>query len=358
MPKKYQIPTLPLEFQFDSPSVLQALNRASRALAELKGTARTIPNEQVLISTLTLREAQDSSAVENIITTQDELFRADIALKKNLSPATKEVQRYAEALRQGFTDVRQYGIITRNHIIGIQRELERNRAGIRTTPGTKLENEQTGEVVYEPPQHPDDIHRYLDNLVDFINLPEMSDLDPLIKMAIIHHQFESIHPFSDGNGRTGRILNILYLVQQELLELPILYLSRYIIKNKGEYYRLLQAVRDGNDWDGWVKYMLVGVEITALRSIRLISDIRIAMRETKDILRTQHPKVYSQDLLNNLFRHPYTKIQLVADDLQIHPLTARKYLSVLTTTGIVTEHKIGRSKYFVNNKLMAILAQP
>lgn len=207
----YSIPDLPLSYNFATAPVFQALNAASRALAELKGTARTIPNEQVLINTLTIREAQDSSAVENIITTQDELFRAEIALSERHSPATKEVQRYAVALRQGFVDVKSTGLITRPHIIKIQEELERNRAGIRTSPGTKLENDKTGEVVYVPPQHPDEINRHLDGLVRYLNDDQLCSLDPLIKMAIIHHQFESIHPFYDGNGRTGRIINILYL---------------------------------------------------------------------------------------------------------------------------------------------------
>jgi Fic family protein len=356
MKPTYDIPDLPLAYDFATVPVFKALNEASRALAELKGTARTIPNEQVLINTLTIREAQDSSAVENIITTQDELFRAEIELSERHSPATKEVQRYAVALRQGFTDVKSTGLITRPHIIKIQQELERNRAGIRKNPGTKLENENTGEVVYIPPQHPDEINRHLDGLVRYLNDDQLCSLDPLIKMAIIHHQFESIHPFYDGNGRTGRIINILYLVQQELLELPILYLSRYIIYHKDDYYRLLQAVRDRGEWEAWVVYMLRGIETTAKQSIFLISEIRTAMQEIKRKLRKEYPKVYSQDLLNNIFRHPYTKIQLVAEDLNVHPLTARKYLGILTKAGVLTEHKIGRDKYFVNSRLINILA--
>ena len=357
MKPTYDIPDLPLHFDFNTIPVFQALNAASRALAELKGTARTIPNEQVLINTLTIREAQDSSAVENIITTQDELFRAEIQLSERHSPATKEVQRYAVALRQGFADVKSTGLITRPHIIKIQQELEQNRAGIRTTPGTKLENDKTGEVVYVPPQHPDAINRHLDGLVRYLNDKELCPLDPLVKMAIIHHQFESIHPFYDGNGRTGRIINILYLVQQGLLELPILYLSRYIISHKEDYYRLLQAVRDRGNWEAWVVYILRGIEATAQQSITLISEIRTAMQQVKQQLRRDHPKVYSQDLLNNLFRHPYTKIQLVAEDLSVHPLTARKYLGILTEAGILTEHKIGRDKYFVNTRLINILTK-
>lgn len=356
MKPTYDIPSLPLTYNFDTIPVLRALNAASRALAELKGTARTIPNEQVLINTLTIREAQDSSAVENIITTQDELFRAEIDISERHSPATKEVQRYAVALRQGFNDVKATGLITRPHIINIQQALEQNRAGIRSTPGTQLENNRTGKVVYIPPQHQDDINHHLDNLIRYLNDGTLCPLDPLVKMAIIHHQFESIHPFYDGNGRTGRIINILYLVQQGLLELPILYLSQYIIANKEDYYRLLQAVRDQGDWEAWVVYMLRGVEVTAKQSIALISAIRSTMREVKRQLREEHPKIYSQDLLNNIFRHPYTKIQIVADDLDVHPLTARKYLGILTEAGILTEHKLGRDKYFVNGRLINLLA--
>lgn len=325
----YDIPSLPLPHRFDDVEVLLALNQASRALAELKGVARTIPNEEVLISTLTLREAQDSSAVENIITTQDELFRADIGYTANLSSSAKEVHRYAAALRRGFTAVRNTGIITRPYVMNIQRELEQNIAGIRRTPGTSLRNQATGEIVYVPPQHPDDINNLLDNLLTFINENELSPLDPLIKMAIIHHQFESIHPFYDGNGRTGRIINILYLVQQGLLDLPILYLSQFIIKNKGEYYRLLQAVREEGQWNAWVIFLLKGVAATARNSIERITEIRKSMQATKRYLREHHPRTYSQDLLNNIFRHPYTKINLIADDLQVHPNTARSYLTTL-----------------------------
>ncbi len=357
MQRTYDLPDLPMDLDFSHPRLLLTLNSASRALAELKGTAKTIPNEQILISTLTLREAEDSSAIENIITTQDELFRSDIGIDTLLSSGTKEVQRYALALRRGFTRVQKNGFISRNFIIEVQQELEQNSAGIRRTPGTKLTNDRTGEVVYVPPQHPDAINRLLDNLVQFINRNELSQLDPLIKMAIIHHQFESIHPFYDGNGRTGRIINILYLVQQGLLDLPILYLSQYIIRTKGEYYRLLQAVRDENAWEDWIVYMLRGVAQTATSSMATIAEIRRAMRNTKALLRGKHPKVYSQDLLNNIFRHPYTKVDLVAQDLQVHTLTARKYLAILVREGVLAEKKVGRSLYFVNLALLKILAR-
>ncbi|MBX2872353.1 MAG: Fic family protein [Saprospiraceae bacterium] len=351
----YAIPTLPFSFEVETKSVMRIVSQANRYLAELKGTARTIPNESILINTLTLQEAQDSSAVENIITTQDELFKAELFIDKQPSIATKEVQRYAVALRKGFAEVRQNKLLTLSHILNIQAALEQNRAGLRTTPGTTLKNNRTGEIVYVPPQHPDEIKALMSNLIQFINDESLSALDPLIKMAIIHHQFESIHPFYDGNGRTGRIINILYLVANDLLELPILYLSRYIIRNKTEYYRRLQAVRDHGDWEGWIIYLLQGVKETAQQSIQLIGAIRELMQQQKNQIRSQFPKIYSQDLLNNLFRHPYTKIEFIMNDLQVSRPTASNYLSTLAEEGLLQIHKLGRSNYYINTQLVSLL---
>lgn len=220
---------------------------------------------------MTLQEARDSSAVENIITTQDELFKAELQVELALSTATKEVQNYANALRKGFEAVRRNKILSLNHILQIQQELEQNQAGFRKVPGTALKNAATGETIYTPPQHPDDIGNLMQNLVIFINDDELSDMDPLVKMAIIHHQFESIHPFYDGNGRTGRIINMLYLVCKDLLQLPVLYLSRYVIEHKTDYYRLLQQVRDTGEWEEWLLFMLHGVEETAKQTIELVA---------------------------------------------------------------------------------------
>jgi len=317
---------------------------------------QTIPNENILVNTLTLQEAQDSSAVENIITTQDELYRAELAIDGGISIATKEVQRYAIALREGYAQVKRHGLITQPHIIKIQAALEQNNAGFRRTPGTKLMNDRTGEVVYTPPQHPDEIERLLQNLVVYINDDEICPLDPLIKMAIIHHQFESIHPFYDGNGRTGRIINILYLITQGLLDLPILYLSRYIIRNKQEYYRLLQGVRNDDGWEEWVVYMLEGVAQTAEATINLIREIKSLMQQYKVQLRKEQSRMYSQDLLNNIFRHPYTKIDFVMQELSVSRPTATTYLNTLTEMGMLTQHKIGRSYYYVNDKLISLLS--
>jgi Fic family protein len=323
-------------------------------LAELKGVALTIPNEQILISTLTLQEAKDSSAIENIITTHDEIFKAELYIENLRSPAAKEVQSYANALRKGFGLVRKNKILTNSFILQIQEELEQNKAGFRKLPGTALKNQQTGETVYMPPQDPEDILGLMQNLEAFINNDDLSDLDPLIKLAIIHHQFESIHPFYDGNGRTGRIINILYLVTKDLLDLPVLYLSRYVIENKGEYYRLLQAVRDKNEWEDWLLFMLRGIEQTALQTISLIENIKALMMDYKKRIRSQFPKIYSQELLNSLFSHPYTKIEFVEESLRITRKTASLYLRELVEADYLTLIKIGRSNFYLNKPLFEL----
>lgn len=355
MTKTYMIPKLPLSMDIETKAVLKQAAMAHRRLAELKGVAATIPNETILINTLTLQEAKDSSAIENIITTHDELFKAELLSDYMVSAATKEVRDYALALRHGFEMVRKNKILTFANILETQGALEHNNAGLRKTPGTTLKNQQTGETVYTPPQSYDEIYPLMQNLVDFINDENLSDIDPLIKMAIIHHQFETIHPFYDGNGRTGRIINILYLINQDLLNLPSLYLSRFIIQNKGEYYRLLQAVRDTGDWEGWILYMLKGVEVTATQTIKLIQNIRIVIQEYKNKIREELPKIYSQDLLNNLFRHPYTKIEFIEKDLQVTRVTAAKYLEKLVEYNFLQKQKIGKSNYYINQPLFDLL---
>jgi Fic family protein len=348
---KHSIQMLPLQQEFESRAVLKAVAAAHRRLAELKGVARSIPNETILISTLTLQEAKDSSAIENIITTHDELFRAELFIDQLTSPTAKEVQNYAFALRQGFELVRNSKILSEAYIITIQEVLEQNRAGYRKLPGTELKNVQTGQTVYTPPQDHDSIKTLMNNLVHFINDDSLSDLDPLVKLAIIHHQFESIHPFYDGNGRTGRIINILYLVIKDLLDLPIVYLSGYIIENKAEYYRLLQTVRDTNDWESWIIFIVRGVEQTASETIFLVEQIRSMMTKYKRGLRKDLPKLYSQDLLNNLFRHPYTKIEFVEDELGVSRKTASQYLKQLVEKDYLKLLKIGRSNFYLNEPL-------
>lgn len=349
------IKALPPEGSIETMKILRKLNEAHRFLAELKGVAASIPNERILIDTLSLQEAKDSSAIENIITTHDEIYQSDYTLKSFTSAAAKEVHRYAEALKLGFNEVKSKPIITINLILKMQEVIESNNAGFRKVPGTVLKNEQTGEIVYTPPQHPSEIKELMFNLEKFINDDELYEADPLTKMAIIHHQFESIHPFYDGNGRTGRIINILYLIKCELLDLPILYLSRYVIKNKSLYYQLLQDTREKNDWETWILYMLEGVSQTAKETIVLVNEIKKLMIEYKQSIRSKQPKIYSQDLLNNLFRHPYTKIEYIMSDLQVSRLTATRYLNLLTEINILEKIKIGRNNFYLNSRLFSLL---
>jgi Fic family protein len=351
----YQVPTLPLQFDLETKAVMKKTALARSALAEMKGAALSIPNESILISTLSLQEAKDSSAIENIITTHDELFQSDAFAKKFKSLASKEVHNYAEALRTGFRTVKQRGFISNNHILEMQEAIEENRAGFRKLSGTELKNEQTGEVVYTPPQTHDEVVNHMTNLEQFMNDNTLCDWDPLVKMAVIHHQFESIHPFYDGNGRTGRIINILYLVKEGLLDLPILYLSRFINQNKGDYYRLLQKVRTENAWEEWTLYMLEAVEQTSLQTTLLISGIKDLMQKHKVKIRS-NTKLYSQDLINNLFRHPYTKIDFLMTDLDVGRITATKYLDELDQIGIVKKMKLGRDNYYINSDLYDLLA--
>ena len=351
----YKIPKLPLELDVETKSVLRQLNEANKKLAELKGVALTIPNENILINTLILQEAKDSSAVENIVTTHDDLYKADLDLRgMTVSATTKEVLNYAEALRYGFQLIRNHKALTNNNIKDIQQKLEKNSAGFRSVPGTTLKN-QVGDVVYIPPRDKREIENYMDNLQDFINDTSVSQLDPLIKMAIIHHQFESIHPFYDGNGRTGRIINVLYLVINGLLDLPILYLSRYIISNKSEYYRLIQSVRETNDWESWILFILKGVEETVEQTIQLVKGISKLMQNYKFKVRELLKKSYSHELLNNLFSHPYTKIEFVMADVGVTRLTATSYLDKLVQAKLLEKLKSGRYNYYLNIPLINLL---
>lgn len=353
----YTIPELPLRYDLETKDVLKQVNKANRKLAELKGVARTIPNEGILISTLTLQEARESSEVENIVTTHDDLYRADLDLKQNVvSASTKEVLNYREAIVHGFSIVRKQKMLTNNTIKSIQEKLEHNSAGFRSVPGTALKKND-GEVVYTPPQNHQQILEYMNNLEQFINVPELYDADPLIKMAIIHHQFESIHPFYDGNGRTGRIINVLYLVMSDMLDLPILYLSRFITRNKGEYYRLIQAIRDNDgdnqkEWEEWILFILRGVEETAEDTIRLVKGIGELMNKFKNILRPKFSNRYKHELLNNLFFHPYTKIEFVQRDMMVERKTAAKYLDTIVEMGLLEKIKIWNTNYYVNTELV------
>lgn len=344
---------------FESATVLKATANAGRKLAELKGMAAAIPNQGILINTLGLQEAKDSSAIENIVTTHDELFRASTYPDLLTSPAAKEVRHYVQALRVGYGLVKKTGLLTANHMVEIQAELEQNQAGFRKLPGTALKT-HTGEVVYTPPQDPAHIVALMRDLEHFINDDSAFDADPLIKMALIHHQFESIHPFYDGNGRTGRIVNVLYLVNKGLLNIPVLYLSRHIVRSKPSYYRLLQAVREQADapevWQEWVLYVLEAVAQTAAQTIVTVGAIKDALFDYKHRIRADH-KFYSQDLINNLFMHPYTKIDFVERDLKVSRLTASKYLEALVAGGFLGKVKVGRSNYYINLALNTILTR-
>lgn len=339
--------------RFETPTLLKALSAASRNLAELKGVASSIPNQDILINTLALQEAKDSSAIENIVTTHDALYRDDDSSETGVNTAAREVLRYRQALRTGYAQVRDRGLLTLNTILDIQRQLECNEAGFRRVPGTVL-RDGAGRTVYSPPQDANEVRNLMGELENFIHDQPPCPLDPLIKMALIHHQFESIHPFYDGNGRTGRIINVLYLVKEQLLDIPVLYLSRQIVRTKPDYYGLLQAVRENDSWEEWVIYMLAAVEATARETIVTIQAIKTLLLETKQSIRAGF-KFYSQDLINNLFSHPYTKIEFVQRDLGVSRITATRYLEALVSGGFLQKRKLGRSNYYVNLPLYSLL---
>ncbi|MBN2543377.1 Fic family protein [bacterium] len=342
---------LPPKTDLNTVEIYKSLNKASRALAELKGEAKTIPNEEILINTLGLQEAKDSSAIENIITTQDDLYRAAAGEKYN-SLAAKEVKNYASALKRGFELVKQHRLLTNNYILEIHRLIEPTKSGFRKLPGTVLQNGK-GNTVYEPPQSAKEILSLMGNLEKYINDDSVHNIDPLIKMAIIHFQFESIHPFYDGNGRTGRIINVLYLIKQSLLDIPVLYLSKYIIDNKPEYYKLLQNVRAESSWEPWIVWLLKGIEDTGKHTVRLISDIRNLMLDYKHRIRDKY-KFYSQDLINNLFKHPYTKIEFVEQDLGVTRKTASSYLQQLVNDNFLELTKVNKTNYYINTPLFRL----
>lgn len=343
---------LPLTQDIETKQILKKTISANRALAKLNGVAKIIPNQNILINSLVLQEAKDSSEIENIITTHDELYRASLDIK-DITNEAKEVQNYSHALLKGYNLVKTNQLLLKKYIVEIQQELEQNNAGVRKQAGTVLKNTHTGEVIFTPPQDYKTLHSLLDNLEKFINEP--NDVDPLVTMAIIHYQFETIHPFYDGNGRTGRIINILYLILKDLLDIPILYLSRYIIKNKSDYYRLLQEVRTKGSMEKWVLYMLDGVEQTSLETIELVENIKNIMDKTQNIVREKLPNIYSKDLIEILFIHPYTKIDFLVTTLGITRKTASSYLKQLEEINLISGTKIGRNKYFINIELFEIL---
>lgn len=334
--------------------ILEQLTLSSRALAELKGYANTIPNMHILINAVTINEAKDSSAIENIVTTHDDIYKV-LTESGYKEENAKEVVDYRNAIWAGYEQIKKDGFINTNTIVKIQGMIEHNNAGIRKLPGTELKNSLTGETIYIPPQNEEEIRDYLRNLEEFINNNE-DEIDPLIKVCLIHYQFESIHPFYDGNGRTGRILNILYLVLNKLIDSPILYLSKYINKTKQEYYKLFNEVRNNNNFEDWIIYILKGIEITSKETITLIEKIQNEMKNYKEEFRTKLPKIYSKELLESLFYEVYTKIAYIEKACSVTRLTATSYLNQLEEIGLLESEKIGREKIYKNLRLIKLLS--
>ena len=336
----------------ETKEILTKTIRASRALAQLNGAIRNLPNPSLFLDTLHLQEAKASSEIENIITTNDDLFQAVVADKKFDNPATKEVISYKEAIWLGFSRLEKRPFITTNLCIELVQCIKQNTAGIRTTPGTTLSNTQ-GEVIYTPPSGEQVIREKMANLEIFIN--ENDSIDPLIKMAISHYQFEAIHPFSDGNGRTGRILLLLQLKLEKLLDIPALFLSEYIIKHKDMYYEGLRSVTENNDWSTFIRYMLDMVETTAIKGLERLESIVQLMDTTGQEIKEKLPKVYSKDLVEVIFKLPYTKRQnLINADLGT-PKTVGNYLIALEEAGFLKSIKVGKEKLYLNLPLMNIL---
>ena len=355
-------PTKPISLAFippprqkiDSVKIWKQESISRAAIAELKGIANIIPNQKILINAIVLQEAKDSSAIENIITTQDDLYKAiSVTSTKKYNPETKEVLRYREALYEGFNRINKRGMLTINDVIAIQNILVMNDAGVRKTPGIALVNEKTKEVIYTPPQDPDEINRLMRNFTEYLNNEENS----LIKMAILHYQFESIHPFYDGNGRTGRIINVLYLILKGYLETPILYLSSYIIKNKDEYYRLLLGVTRDEKWEDWILYILRGVEEISKKTIERIKKIKYLLDSTIEKVKIELPRIYSKELVETLFVNPYCKTEFVVKGVGVERKAAARYLHKLAEKEILGLYKVGKENIFVNKGLMEILAE-
>ncbi len=348
------LPFLPPEKKLiETVPVLRQLVKSAVVLAELKGLANTLPNPQILLNAVILKEAKASSEIENVITTQDKLYEALSAKAAQADVATKEVLRYREAMLKGFSMLQKKGFINTNAIVEIQKTLEQNNAGLRKLPGTALKNAATGKVIYTPPDDHSVILQLLKNYEDYLN--EAGEIPPLITLAVQHYQFESIHPFYDGNGRTGRIINILHLVLHGLLESPLLYLSAYIIENKTDYYRLLQEVRTKNNWEGLILYMLKGIEQTAAKTIEQIKDINQLFAKTQKKIKAGLQKTPGKELLEILFEHPYCKIEYITQRLGISRITATKYLKELESLGVLQSKKIWKETIYINTGLYNLL---
>ena len=341
------------DYDLKTPKILEALNEATRSLAELKGLASSIPNQHILINAITINEAKDSSAIENIVTTHDSIYKVltESGFKEE---AAKEVVDYRSAIWRGYEIIKEKGFISTNVLVELQSMIEPNKTGIRKTPGTNLVNSKTGEIIYTPPQAESEIRDLLKNLEDYIN-NNGDEVDPLIKMALIHYQFETIHPFYDGNGRTGRILNVLYLVLNNLLTSPILYLSNYINKSKDTYYKLFNEFRENNKYEEWIIYILKGIEVTSKNTIDLIKQIQNEMESYKEKFMTKLPKTYSDELLYSLFYEVYTRINYIENRCGVTRQTATTYLNSLVDNGLLEYEKVGRESIYKNTRLINLL---
>ena len=342
-------------YNLKTPKILEALNEASRSLAELKGFANSIPNQHILINAITINEAKDSSAIENIVTTHDSIYKVltESGFKED---AAKEVVDYRSAIWRGYEIIKKKGFISTNVLVELQSMIEPNQTGIRKTLGTNLVNSKTGEIIYTPPQAESEIRDLLKNLEDYINNFD-DGIDPLIKMALIHYQFETIHPFYDGNGRTGRILNVLYLVLNNLLDSPILYLSNYINKNKDTYYKLFNEFRMNDNYEDWIIYILKGIEETSKNTIELIKQIQSEMESYKEEFINKLPKIYSDKLLDSLFFEVYTRINYIEESCNVTRQTAATYLNSLVDAGLLEYEKIGRESIYKNVRLINLLSK-
>jgi Fic family protein len=347
------LPLLPPKEEIENKAILKKTISASRALSELKGAITNLPNPTLFLDTIQLQEAQASSAIENIVTTHDELFKASVASKKIANPSVKEVFHYKGALWLGLDALEKQPILNTNLFIQLVQTIKENQSGIRNVPGTQLKNPVTGQVIYSPPEGEAVIREKLKNLEDYIHSEDGTD--PLVKMAIIHYQFEAIHPFFDGNGRAGRILILLYLKLTGLLDLPALFLSRYIIENKGTYYAKLRGVTEKKDWQGWILFMLDMIEQSARQDRKRILEIEALMLNMGKEIQAQLPRVYSKDLLEILFRLPYTKRHYLEEAGLGTLKTVGNYLQELEAAGFLKSEQVGKEKLYLNFNLLKIL---
>jgi Uncharacterized conserved protein len=347
------LPLLPPKADVETKKILKKAIAANRELAGMVNLCKRLPNQGVLYNLIFLKEAKDSSEVENIVTTNDELYEAFSSDKKDIDPNTKEVLHYVDALWAGVSQIKKYNILTTRTFISIVNTIKENMEGVRVNPGVKIVNARTKEIIYTPPEGKEIILDKLKNLEEFIN--KKDDIDPLIKMAIIHYQFESIHPFSDGNGRTGRIINLLYLNLVGLLDHPVLFLSKYILESKDKYYVKLRKVTEDDNWEEWIEYMLEGIEKTAIYTKEKITGIIDLFEETKNIIKEKRPNIYSKDLVEVIFKQPYCKIKFIVDAGIAKRLTARKYLQELEDIGILQSKKMGKERLYVNIKFYGLL---